>query len=364
MDSSNLGKGLDLNSDRISACKRFDNDRNLDSDRSIFVLVSSQNSKYFSNSDLIVVDGTTYAMGETSLALGLKLGAPLLRVDNILTIDGDVTKVAIETSKVKLDTPASLDEYVYFSLPSTEIEPNSPTTDYQRLVLTRELSRLGYRALPTIRSHALVLEEGEQFENTAIGIVFGMGMIDVAVVQDKGLLTSFSTNRAGDWIEEQTALQMNVDVPIISQARRDFDPTNVKTDADKALRAYYRRAMDAVLSTLSSRLTSLGITTGNFPMIWTGAMTSVKSFADLARERFNDRKLITPFPVSVSEQFVSKKGFEAVVLGLCKQAVLEYGPILPDEPFGVEDELIINTNPPSDKKIAVEEHEDLHRFSW
>jgi hypothetical protein len=153
-----------------------------------------------------------------------------------------------------------------------------------------------------------------------------MAFINAAIVKEKRLLRVITQTKAGNWIEEQTALATGKTIPEIRRARIAFDPTHIKDEVDLTLRERYRDAMGELLDRLDSSFVSLR-SYDKFPMIWAGPMASVNSFSDLAREVFNDRSLEQTFPAAIIGQRKGNLPTTSVVQGLLKKAVGEYSPI-------------------------------------
>lgn len=326
-----LGKGLDLSSSSIT-CDSGDGDgQDISTSIANFVEIPSSNLSQFSNIPTFSANGKVYAFGREAAYVGSQTGSFPLKSQNVITSDSDedLGRAVISLSSNFLGTPRVQDEYVYFSVPSVpldsdcaEFDPSQVAT-YHAAFYLRELSRLGYRPIPIPEGQAIVLNEAKKDGYTAVGISFGMAFINAAIVKNRRLLRVITQTRAGNWIEEQVALDMGKSLLEVSRARLAFDPTNIRSDMGIALRDYYRKAMDEILNRLDASFLSLN-SSDRFPMIWAGPMTAIKSFTDLARERFNNRSLEQTFSARIIGQRRGTLPTSSVVQGLLKQATEEY----------------------------------------
>lgn len=333
LDGFPYGVGLDLSSSSIAAARGDGDGLNISESVHAFVEVPDTNDPLFSGIPLIASDGKNYAFGREAVYVGLQTSSSLLKADDVVTSSSDpeLPKAVSSLSSSFLVSPRIGDEYIYFSAPTqpldvdcVDISPSALAT-YHTAFYLRELARRGYRPLPCSEGHAIVLSEAESQGFSGVGISFGSAFINAAIVQEKRLIRVFTQTKAGTWIINQTSLELGITTERVKNALKTFDPTNIRTDIDLTLRFYYRQVMDEVLDHLDASFLSLQVPTSpKWEMIWAGPMTSVKSFTDLARERFNIRSLERTFSASISGQRRAKTPEATVVNGLYLRAKGEY----------------------------------------
>jgi hypothetical protein len=333
LDGFPYGVGLDLSSSSLAAAREDGDGLNISNSVHAFVEVPNANDDVFSGIPLIASEGKQYAFGREAVYVGLQASSSLLKADDIITPSSDPypPRAVSSLSASFLVKPRTEDEYIYFSAPTQPLDTDcvdfspSALATYHTAFYLRELARRGYRPLPCCEGHAIVLAEAATTKYTGVGISFGMAFINAAVVKEKRLLRVVTQTKAGTWVINQTALELGISTDKVMKALKTFDPTDIRTDIDLTLRFYYRQCMDEMLDHLDSSFLSLRVPASEkWEMIWAGPMTSVKSFPDLARERFNMRSLERTFSASISGQRRGKTPESTVVSGLCLRAKGEY----------------------------------------
>lgn len=332
-DGFPYGRGVDLASEIISVAQKDADGLNINRSERYFVSVPEANSDEFRGIPIITSDGVDYAFGREAAYVGLQHSSPLLKAADVISTPADDTlgRAVATMSSAFLDAPRTRDEYVYFSVPTSPVDvdcvalsPEMVATRHSAFYL-REIARRGqgkYRPLPMPSGQAIVLDEALAY--TGVGISFDLSFVNMAIVKNRRLLRVVTQSRAGEYIINQTALETGKSTDFIKAALKVFDPTSIKNGVDETLRFYYRAVMDEVLDHLDTSFLSLQDVTTSYEMIWAGVMTSVKSFADLARERFNLRSLERTFSGTISGQRRGKTPLQTVVSGLYWKAHSEH----------------------------------------
>jgi hypothetical protein len=326
-----LGKGLDLSSSSIISDRGDGDGQDLNTSVHSFVEVPSSNEFRFKGIPLLAANGKKYAFGREAVYVGLQTGSTLLKAADVINSpDKEILgRAVVSLSSQFLGTPIIQDEYVYFSTPTTPLDSDcvdfdpSQIATYHSAFYLRELSRLGYRPIPIPEGQAIVLSEAESEGWTAVGISFGMSFVNISVVKEKRLLRVVTQTKAGNWIDSEVALETGLTLPEVKKRRQKFDPTKIQSSVDLALRTRYRQVMNEILNRLDSIFVSMR-TQDQYPMIWAGPMTTISSFADLAREVFNDRSLEQTFSARITGQRRGRLPSTTVVEGLLKRAIGEY----------------------------------------
>lgn len=330
-DGYRLGKGLLLGSDAIASDFEDGDGHNVSSARNGFVAVSEINLPKVTGFPILTTpDGIKYIFGQEAIAAGLALSSPLQKSPDIITpTTTKLADAAVALSSNFLEKPRRRDEYVYFSVPTIPLDTDSVeiehgiVANYHSAFYARALSRLGYRALPMPEGQAIALNENDSASKSIVGISFGMSFINVSIVSHNRLLRSFTLSKAGNWILQEVSLELKLPIPKIEKMLKCLDLCAAKTDLELTIRSYYRQAIDSVLDYLEVSFVSIK-SQEDFSMVWAGPMTLPGSFADLARERWNQRAQEKTFPGNITEQKRSLLPGIAVVSGLRRKANSEY----------------------------------------
>jgi len=229
-----------------------------------------------------------------------------------------------------LGPPQEPGEMCVFSVPGEPIDDDRNFI-YHRSALETVLSSRGYTPRPMLEGHLIVSAGLKQQEYTGIGLSCGGGMVNVCVAY-KGVPTlTFSTTRAGDWIDGCVAAALGISAPVacgIKEAGMDLG--NPSGRVQEAIVIYYRHFIRYTLEIIKREMgvaQNLPSFSKPLHMVFAGGTAMIVGFVDMVREELDK----VDFPVDVSEVRLAENPLQAVAAG-CLQAALEETRALDESP--------------------------------
>lgn len=218
---------------------------------------------------------------------------------------------------------ASKGEKICFSVPAAP-PTNQDDLIYHERTVTQILESLGYEVKSLNEGLAVVYSELENDNFTGIGVSFGGGMCNVCVAYLGLPAISFSTVRAGDYIDRSAASVTGETVTTIrlhkeaSFALNGLSPSPI----DQALSVYYNDVITQVVDGLTK---SLGATkklpklSRPIPMVIAGGSSLAGSFRQELEKAVRGRKL----PIEISEVRQALDPLNTTARGALIAAMLE-----------------------------------------
>jgi actin-like ATPase involved in cell morphogenesis len=221
-----------------------------------------------------------------------------------------------------LENPRKEKELCYYSIPAEPIDSDLNTV-YHIDIFNAVLSNMGYTPKTMIEGHAVVLSELAEEEFTGIGISCGGGMMNVCVCYKALPCLSFSTSRAGDWIDENAARAVGIKVARLTFLKESgIDLLNPKSREEEATVIYYRNMINYTLNNIKEKfLVSENMPSFPEPVVITlsGGSTLAKNFEEVFRQEFEKIE----FPIPVKAIKVSEDPLNAVARGVLLAAMSE-----------------------------------------
>ena len=204
---------------------------------------------------------------------------------------------------------------VFFSVPAPDSRGDGSQA-YHEKTCRHILTELGYDATSINEGLAVVFSELGASNYTGIGISFGSGLCNACLAVLSVPVISFSTAKAGDFIDSRTALAVgDVSTRVRVQKEQTFRLNGFSGDrVQNALTVYYeevvRNLLDALRDNLSSarRLPKLA---APIPLVVSGGTAMPKGFFELFRKVLAGYEL----PVRLSEVRVSAEPLNSTARG-------------------------------------------------
>jgi len=206
-----------------------------------------------------------------------------------------------------------------YSVPAEPIDSDRKVI-YHEKVFGRVLEKLGYKAIPLNEATAIVYSECSDSDFTGIGISFGAGMTNVAVVFKAVPIITFSVVRGGDWIDENVSLDTGIVTNRITAIKEketfklnDFEGSNKRERRVKeALTHYYNNLISYSTKCILSKLNELTVDfPEDVPIVVSGGTSKANGFIDLIKSNFESYE----FPFNISSVRVANNQLTTVAEG-------------------------------------------------
>ena len=215
---------------------------------------------------------------ETAIFLGREARRPLK--DGLIAA-GEIDSVEVLGFMLKelLGPPKVKDEICYFSIPAAPIDVNRDVI-YHEGVFEKIITNLGYDARSGNEAEAIVFAEAHNDDFSGIGISFGSGMTNVALVLNGISCMNFSVSRGGDWIDHGAANSIGSLQSRITEIKESgVDLMNPADRSQEALAFYYKKLIEYSLSEISKKFVQSGTnfsTNKSIPIIVSGGTSKAK----------------------------------------------------------------------------------------
>ena len=233
-------------------------------------------------------------------------------------IDGiDIISTMIK--KLIGDNNSNIKPVCCYSVPANPLDSDIDVS-YHKNVFERIVTQLNYIPLSLNEATAVIYSECEDTDFTGIGISFGAGMTNIAVVFKAVPVLTFSLSRGGDWIDLNAGNSIGTisnRVNLIKE-KENFNLTDYKIGNKKeqrireALIYYYKDLINYVTSNIINSLSKIEVDfPEHIPIIVSGGTSLADGFIDLVTNIFNDYE----FPFTVKEVKTANNQLTAVAEG-------------------------------------------------
>ncbi len=300
-DSSNVeAVGLDVGTMNLVAAYLVNDDVVTKRIRNMFVQTDAENAETMDLTNIFhaIIEDQLYILGDDAYNFANIFGQTVRRpMKNGMISPNEIDALDILTVMIKeLIGHAKKDSPVCFSIPANPIDADMNVT-YHKNVLERIVTTLGYKAVPFNEAAAIVLDECAETNFSGIGISFGAGMTNVAIVYKSVPVVTFSVARGGDWIDYNAAIsigQIPNRVSVIKE-RPDFDLTSFEASKKKerrireALVYYYKDLLNYVIKNLIAEFNKIDLQIPDpLPIIVAGGTSKPKHFVEFFKEQFEN----------------------------------------------------------------------------
>jgi len=198
-------------------------------------------------------------------------------------------------------------------------DPVDQTFDavFHKSVIEGIIRRCELEPQVVLEGHAVVLAELSDQQFTGIGLSWGGGMVNVCVSYRSVPVISFSSARAGDWIDEKAAQVCGIPKPRMTAHKENPKFSLVGealTKEEAALVSYYEAAIQYSLKNIKERFLS-GHDLPDFSepveIVCAGGTASPKGFAEVFQRVYEQMD----FPISVKKIRVANDPLFTIVRG-------------------------------------------------
>jgi len=213
------------------------------------------------------------------------------------------------------------ESYCSFSIPAEAIDGGRSIT-YHENVFARILKSLGINYTSVNEAMAIIYSECAKEKFSGIGISFGAGMANVAMAYKGIQALTFSTTRAGDWIDNETASSLGMVANRVTSIKEKYmqlsGEVEIKNKKTKrvleALYYYHKALIDYTVKKIIKEFTNkVDIEIDEpVPIIISGGTSIPKGFVELFKNVVSGYDL----PFEVSEIRRAENPLTAVANGL------------------------------------------------
>jgi actin-like ATPase involved in cell morphogenesis len=286
-----------------------------------------------SNVSHIIEGDSVYVIGEPALSVANLLHKEARRPLSkgvIAAGELDAEKMLMILLKSILGAPSVPDEVVYYSIPGNPIDSEIDVI-YHREMFRKMISSFGFSAYPMNEAAAIVYANGAKDGFTALSSSFGAGMVNTALLYKTMVGMSFSTMKAGDWIDSssgravgKTATQL---MSIKEKGVNLLDPSEGEPRylrEREAIIVYYKNLINFVIDSIKKEFKKNSSTVelpDSIPWIISGGTTKAKNFLEFFKQEFD--KVKKDFPINISEVRLAGDPLSDVAKGLLIAAMNE-----------------------------------------
>ncbi len=301
------GRGLDVGTaNLVSAVEDVDGNVTLRLQRNAFIDIEAddftRNMLTKLNVQYAIVNNKMVVIGEPAFELANIFNRETrrpMRAGMISPQETDALPIERLLIENVLGEPAKPGEVCYFSVPADPIDSNANVI-YHRGLIEGLLRKLGYSAKAINEGHAVVFSELADRDFTGIGISCGGGMFNVCVAYKSIPCLSFSTSRAGDWIDQNVANVLGIKgSKACAIKERGMDVVRPKNREEEAIQIYYRNLIHYTLTQIKQRFEQAdGMPAFAEPIhiVFSGGTSMIGGFEEVVREEFDKIR----FPLEVS----------------------------------------------------------------
>jgi hypothetical protein len=218
-----------------------------------------------------------------------------------------------------------------YCIPASSID-TSNNIIYHDGIFKRIFTNLGYQAESMNEAMAIIYSQCQDEQFTGLAFSFGAGMVNVCLAYKSVPVISFSVARAGDWIDEQTALALGTVPNRITKIKEsdinliDFSSGGKKEKRIReAIVYYYREMIRYSLDQIKNKLIE---STGNLDLpdtisvVVSGGTSMASGFLELFKQvltEYNDS-----FPIQIKDVRSADDPLTSVAEGLLIKAMSKY----------------------------------------
>jgi len=183
--------------------------------RNVFLKVEKEDVNITKLSDISHVegeDGELFIIGSDAFEFANLFGQPVSRpMEKGLISPKEISAIDVLTLMVKdlVGNTKNKEVYCSYSIPAEAID-ESRSVIYHESVFGRILNTLGVNHTSVNEAMAIIFSECAKERFSGIGISFGAGMSNLAISYKGIEAHKFSTARAGDWIDNQVAVALDM----------------------------------------------------------------------------------------------------------------------------------------------------------
>lgn len=198
-----------------------------------------------------------------------------------------------------LGKPDEKGQPCYYSIPADPIDADFNIV-YHSSVIAGALKNLGYSPKAINEGLAVVFAELAEKDFTGIGISCGGGMFNICVCYKTIPAVSFSTSRAGDWIDKNVAQVLGIKINRATAVKeKGVNLLNPAKREDEAVAIYYRNLINYTLTNIKNKFEKAEQMPA-FPepvdIVCAGGSAMISGFIEVFKEEL--KKLSFPIPIN------------------------------------------------------------------
>ncbi len=325
-----LGKGLDIGTaNLISAVQDKEGNLYLKAQRNAFIDIDQDDF----TRNMLTKLGVQYVILNNRMVV---VGDPAFELANIFNREtrrpmshgmispkeADALPIMKLLIEKLLGPPQKPGEIVYFSVPAEPIDFSMNVT-YHKGLFQDLLTKLGYTAKPLIEGHAVVFAELAEDDFTGIGISGGGGMFNVCVCYKTIPALSFSTSRAGDWVDQNVAQVLGIKASKATAIKeKGVDLRKPQNREQQAIEIYFRELIKYTLTNIKQRFEA-SQDVPSFPepvdIVFAGGTPLIGGFIDLVKQELEKIK----FPIPIRNVRRAEDSLNAIAKGCLVAAMSE-----------------------------------------
>ena len=323
--NSTLCMGLDCGTMHL-ACARSDSDE-VKLTRNVFMRIDPDEVQISELSEISYVegeDGQLFMIGSDAFKFANIFGQEVSRpMEKGLISPGEEDAIDVLTLMIKdlIGDISNRDVYCSYSVPAVSVDEGKSII-YHENVFAGILQTLGINHTSINEAMAIIYSECAKEHFSGIGISFGAGMTNVAVMYKGIKALTFSTARSGDWIDKETAASLGMVVNRVTgikekymKLRGEVSIKNKKTKRVlKALFFHHKALIEYTVKRIIREFNDkVDIEVDeSIPIVISGGTSLPDGFVELFKTVISEYEL----PFEVSEIRRAKNPLTAVVNGL------------------------------------------------
>ncbi|MHA1873478.1 MAG: hypothetical protein ACTSVB_05125 [Candidatus Heimdallarchaeaceae archaeon] len=324
--------GLDCGTMHL-VCARSDTDE-VKVTRNVFLPVDKDDISLTKLSDISYVKGEddeVFIIGSDAFEFANLFGQAVSRpMERGLISPKEISAIDVLTLMIRDLIGDIKDKEVYcsYSIPAEAIDEGRSVT-YHENVFARILNSLGLNHVSVNESMAIIYSECAKEKFSGIGISFGAGMANVAISYKGIEAHTFSTARAGDWIDKQVAEALAMIPNRVTNLKEKYmklsgEVTIKNRKTKRVLEAlyYYHKALIeyTVKKIINEFNEKVDIEVDeDIPIIISGGTSLPEGFVNLFKNIISNYEL----PFEVSEIRSAKNPMTAVANGLLVRTIAD-----------------------------------------
>jgi len=317
--------GLDVGTMHL-ACSRSDSE-DVKITRNVFLKVDKEDVSISQLSNISYVeneDNEMFIIGSDAFEFANIFGTSVLRpMEKGLISPKEMAAIDVITLMLKDLIGETKDKEVYcsYSIPAQALDQDRSVT-YHENVFARILNSLGVNHTAVNEAMAIIYSECAKEKFSGIGISFGAGMANVAISYKGVEALTFSTAKAGDWIDRMVAADLDMVPNRVTNLKEKYmklsGESTVKNKKTKrvleALFYYHKALIDYTVKMIIKEFDDkVDIEIDDeIPIVISGGTSLPEGFVELFKNVISLHEL----PFDVSEIRCAKNPLTAVANGL------------------------------------------------
>jgi len=323
--NNTLSIGLDVGTMHL-VCARSDKP-DVKITRNVFLPLDTDDIQISELSEISYVEGDDnelFIVGSDAFKYANIFGQKVSRpMEKGLISPREISAIDVLTLMIKelIGTVKGMDVYCSYSIPAQAIDEGRSIT-YHENVFARILKSLGINYTSVNEAMAIIYSECAAEKFSGIGISFGAGMANVAVSYKGVEALSFSTARAGDWIDKETGDSLGMVPNRVTSIKEKYmklsGEVSIKNKKTKrvleALFYYHKALIDYTVKRIIKEFDEkVDIEVDeSIPIVVSGGTSMPEGFIELFKDVISEYDL----PFELSEIRKAKDPLTAVANGL------------------------------------------------